>query len=143
MRSLGYACMVLLGWSASARADADPFVGTWLMDARNSHFASGRSPKRMIIVMTPATGGIHYRSETQYADGQSSVSEYTASYQGALSMVTAHRRPHRRSLVHQGLESGGHQPARRQRRRPNDDRYDDFERRGRPELYEHCRVQAR
>lgn len=85
---IGCLCVVLLVGSASAQTAADPFVGTWIMDPQASHFASGRVPEQMVIVMTPAPGGVHYHSETKYPDGQSSISEYTAGYEGALSMVS-------------------------------------------------------
>jgi hypothetical protein len=77
-----------MGWSGSAQADADPFVGTWIMDPRASHLASGRMPEQMVIVMTATADGIHYRSEIKHAGGQTSVTEYTAGYEGSLSMVS-------------------------------------------------------
>jgi hypothetical protein len=58
------------------------------MDPELSHFASGPLPEKMVIVMTEAADGIRYRSEIKQAGGQTSVTEYTASYEGALSMVS-------------------------------------------------------
>jgi hypothetical protein len=42
----------------------------------------------MVIRMEPAGDGVHYRSETTYANGASSSSQYTADYAGAESIVT-------------------------------------------------------
>jgi hypothetical protein len=41
----------------------------------------------MMIVMACAGNGVKYRSETTYADGHSSRSEYTASYDGREAIV--------------------------------------------------------
>jgi hypothetical protein len=45
-------------------------------------------PEQMVIVMTATADGIHYRSEIKHAGGKTSVTEYTAGYEGSLSMVS-------------------------------------------------------
>ena len=78
---------VLVGSAAAQTAATDPFLGAWLFDARRSHYESGSVPSRMVIVMSAAAEGIHYRSKTWYVDGRSAVSEYTAAYDGDLATV--------------------------------------------------------
>lgn len=65
----------------------DPFVGTWKLNPQKSRYPRGGCPKRMVIVMEPAGQGVWYRSETTYADGNSSRSEYTADYSGKEAIV--------------------------------------------------------
>jgi len=74
---------VLLG-SRAGRAEPapDPFVGRWTMNVERSTYPPGECPRRMVIEMEPAGHGIHYVSETTYANGRSSRSEYTARYDG-------------------------------------------------------------
>lgn len=87
-------CAFLLALGAGtsfAEADPDRFVGTWVLDARNSHDLGrdpGGSPSSMVIVMTAVEGGVHYRSETTYSNNRVRVAEYTALYDGSVSMVT-------------------------------------------------------
>jgi len=66
----------------------DPFVGTWTLNAHKSRYPPGTCPKRMVIRMESAGEGVHYRSETTFANGVSASSEYTADYAGAESIVT-------------------------------------------------------
>lgn len=66
----------------------DPFVGTWRLNVRQSRYAPGACPKRMVIEMEAAGDGIRYRSETTHANGNSSRSEYTAEYNGKEAIVT-------------------------------------------------------
>jgi hypothetical protein len=68
-------------------AASDPFVGTWVLDPQRSHYESGEVPRRMVIVMSPAAQGIHYRSDTTLSNGNRVSTEYTADYGGGLAMV--------------------------------------------------------
>jgi hypothetical protein len=82
------AFLLALGAEASfAEGNADRFVGTWVLDARNSHDLGG-APSSMVIIMTAVEGGVHYRSQTGYSNNRVRVAEYTALYDGSVSMVT-------------------------------------------------------
>lgn len=81
--------VILTMGSAVALAAPDPFIGTWVLDRSQSSRESGTLPERMIIVMTATGSGVHYRSETAYADGRIAVSEYTADYDGTLAAVSS------------------------------------------------------
>ena len=67
--------------------DHDPFAGTWQLSPQKSKYPGATCPKRMVIVMACASNGVRYRSETTYADGHSSRSEYNASYDGKEAIV--------------------------------------------------------
>jgi len=45
----------------------------------------------MVIEMERAGDGVHYRSETTYANGVTAHSEYTADYNGKRSLVVGNR----------------------------------------------------
>ena len=73
--------------AATPACDHDPFAGTWKLNPQKSKYPGATSPKRMVIVMECAGNGVRYRSETTYADGRSSRSEYTANYDGKEAIV--------------------------------------------------------
>ena len=73
--------------AATPACDHDPFAGTWQLNPQKSRYPGATCPKRMVIVMTCAANGVRYRSETTYADGHSSRSEYNASYDGKEAIV--------------------------------------------------------
>jgi hypothetical protein len=66
---------------------ADPFAGTWKLNVQKSRYPRGLCPKSMVIVMEPAGDGVHYRSETAYANGNTTSAEYTADYKGKEAIV--------------------------------------------------------
>jgi hypothetical protein len=72
----------------AAPPPTDPFTGTWMLTASQSHYESER-PEIMTIVMTPAGNGLHYRSRSRLAGGRLTFCEYTASYDGELAVVTS------------------------------------------------------
>lgn len=76
-----------LAFAAAAPRNHDPFVGTWKLNPQRSRYPRAACPKRMVIVMEPAGDGVRYHSETIYADGNSTRSEYTADYSGKQAMV--------------------------------------------------------
>lgn len=78
---------VAQAFAAGAPGHDDPFVGTWKLNPQKSRYPHGACPKRMVIVMEPAGEGVRYRSETTYAGGNSSRSEYTADYSGKEAIV--------------------------------------------------------
>ena len=75
------------GLSEVAFAASDPFVGTWVLDPQRSRYELAEVPREMVIVMSPAGEGIHYRSQTTLGDGRLVSSEYTAGYEGGLAIV--------------------------------------------------------
>jgi hypothetical protein len=79
--------LAMIGLVEVVLAASDPFVGTWVLDPQRSHYESGEVPRRMVIVMSPAAQGIHYRSDTTLSNGNRVSTEYTADYAGDLAMV--------------------------------------------------------
>lgn len=73
--------------AATPSCDHDPFAGTWKLNPQKSKYPRATCPKRMVIVMACAGNGVRYQSETTYADGHSSRSEYTANYDGKEAIV--------------------------------------------------------
>jgi len=73
--------------AATPACDHDPFAGVWQLNPQKSKYPGATCPKRMVIVMACAGNGVRYRSETIYADGHSSRSEYTANYDGREAIV--------------------------------------------------------
>jgi len=78
--------------SAGAMAtSADPFVGKWVLNPRESKYPAGTCPKSMVIQMESAGKGIRYRSDTTYASGSTAHSEYKADYDGKQALVKGNR----------------------------------------------------
>ena len=68
---------------------ADPFLGTWSLDAAKSLNTAGTPPKSMVIKMEAGPGGgLLYQSETVYLNGRRSTSRYSATYDGREAVVT-------------------------------------------------------
>lgn len=82
------ACIILL--SPVAVYASDPFLGRWTLDVKQSKYSS-ECPKAMTITMSPATNGVHYHSETKWANGRSSIADYTANYEERSATVTGDR----------------------------------------------------
>ncbi len=80
-------CGLSIGSDAVTPAATDPFVGTWALDRSRSSYESDTLPERMVIAISIAGQGIHYRSEAHYANGRVAICEYTADYDGTLAMV--------------------------------------------------------
>lgn len=90
-------CFLALAWSravetmtllaATAQAAGDPFAGTWILDVQRSQYPVGTCPAAMTIEMESVGRGVRYRSDTIFADGRESHSEYTADYEGNQAMV--------------------------------------------------------
>src|SRR5215472_5011396 len=80
MRNLTWSLIAVIALLTTAGASDDPFIGKWILDPQHSHYPVGTRPKQMVIEMDPAARGIHYRSETTYANGRTTHSEYTADY---------------------------------------------------------------
>ncbi len=73
--------------AATPTCDHDPFAGTWQLNPQKSMYSHATCPRRMVIVMTCVGNGVRYRSETTYANGNSSRSEYNANYDGKEAIV--------------------------------------------------------
>lgn len=73
--------------AATPGCDRDPFAGAWQLNPQKSRYPGATCPKRMVIVMSCAANGVRYRSETTYADGHASRSEYNANYDGREAIV--------------------------------------------------------
>lgn len=74
-------------WASLALGATDPFIGKWRLNAQKSRYTPGTLPISMVIEMDSVGDGIHYRSETTYANGNSTHSEYTADYNGREAIV--------------------------------------------------------
>jgi len=72
---------------ASAAASTDLFAGKWILNTQQSNYPTGACPKRMVIEMKTVGTGIHYRSDTTYANGAMTRAEYTANYDGKQAIV--------------------------------------------------------
>lgn len=83
--------VILLALSAMATPSGDPFLGKWTLNPQQSKYPIGTCPKRMVIEMESHGSGIHYHSETTYANGATARSEYTAAYDGKSALVTGNR----------------------------------------------------
>jgi hypothetical protein len=77
--------------AACSTASSDPFVGKWILNPQQSKYPVATRPKRMVIEMERQGNGIHYRSDTTYANGATARSEYTAAYDGKSALVTGNR----------------------------------------------------
>jgi len=71
----------------SARADVDPFIGTWRLNSSASTYQSGDVPESMTIVMEATTGGVRYQSRTTQRDRRITTAQYTAAYDGRPALV--------------------------------------------------------
>ncbi|HXJ91216.1 MAG TPA: hypothetical protein VMS18_30695 [Candidatus Binatia bacterium] len=87
MRNVIWALIVVIALLSTAGASDDPFIGKWILDPQHSSYPAGNPPKRMVIEMEPATRGIRYHSDTTYANGHTTHTEYTADYDGRQVLV--------------------------------------------------------
>jgi hypothetical protein len=81
----------LLLLAATARAATDPFAGKWILDVQRSTYPAGTCPTTMTIEMESVGRGIHYQSDSMFANGRAVHSEYTADYEGNQAMVIGAR----------------------------------------------------
>ena len=76
---------------SAAAAATDPFTGKWILNVGKSKYPPNTCPKKMVIEMEPTEKGIRYRSDTTYANGNSTYSQYTADYNGKQVIVMGSR----------------------------------------------------
>jgi hypothetical protein len=77
--------------AAMATSSTDPFVGRWVLNPQQSKYPAGTCPTSMVIEMESLGGGIRYRSDTTYANGSTTHSQYSADYGGKQALVTGSR----------------------------------------------------
>jgi hypothetical protein len=79
---VGAVCLVsLLALPASAQT-AEPWVGTWKLNAAKSTYSPGPAPKNGRITTTAVKGGIHQVNRTDPLTGPPTTSEVTAMFDG-------------------------------------------------------------
>jgi hypothetical protein len=71
---------------AVAQAQTDPHIGTWVLDLKQSSFATGTAPKSQTSVYSVAGKGIKVATTTVNAGGTINT-EYTANFDGKDSPV--------------------------------------------------------
>ncbi len=67
MRSIRTAALIFFPWLVAIAAD--PFVGTWRMNAEKSKFA-GIGPQSMIVHFAPHDEGLQYSEESSFISGR-------------------------------------------------------------------------
>jgi hypothetical protein len=73
---------VLVAAAALAMAQADPRVGTWNLNVAKSKYNPGPAPKSQVLTIEAAGKGEKVKSETVTAAGPTTVTEYTAEFDG-------------------------------------------------------------
>lgn len=76
---VGIAFWISSGQAAQA---ADPILGTWTLNVAKSTYSPGPAPKSMTVKFEAVGDGIKSTADTIAADGSSTHTEYTASYDG-------------------------------------------------------------
>jgi hypothetical protein len=85
--------MALLGMLAAAgpeiaSAQADPHIGTWVLNVAKSKYAPGPGPKEQTSVYAMAGQGIKVSTKAVGADGKPTMTEFTAMFDGKDHPVT-------------------------------------------------------
>jgi hypothetical protein len=88
LQTLGIVCCLLTTVLVRGESSPDPFLGTWLLEPKASHYPGNSCPKLMTIEMTPETRGVHYHSHTQPSMGNAFDVDYVANYDGKPVIVT-------------------------------------------------------
>jgi hypothetical protein len=70
---------------------ADPFLGKWSLEVKQSKYPAGACPIGMTIEMSIAGHGVHYHSESRLTNGNLINADYTADYDGKSVMVMGDR----------------------------------------------------
>jgi hypothetical protein len=85
-------CIIGLSLIATrATASTDPFLGKWKLNVRRSVYPAGACPQQMTIEMTTTARGVHYHSNTTYANGTTTQAQYVADYNGKQAAVMGDR----------------------------------------------------
>jgi hypothetical protein len=85
-------CLIAIALMATrATASTDPFLGEWKLNVQRSVYPAGTCPKQMSIEMTASVRGIHYHSNTTYANGATTQAQYVADYNGKQAAVMGDR----------------------------------------------------
>jgi hypothetical protein len=81
-------CLLSASFVRGVEPAPDPFLGTWVLDLKASHYPGNSCPKQMTIEMTSEIRGVHYHSHTQPSIGAAFDVDYIANYDGRPVMVT-------------------------------------------------------
>jgi hypothetical protein len=85
-------CLIGLSLIATrATASTDPFLGKWKLNVQRSVYPAGTCPKQMTIEMTATARGVHYHSNTTYANAATAQAQYVAGYNGKQAAVMGDR----------------------------------------------------
>src|SRR5437763_1411416 len=79
--------LVLLGFAAALSA-ADPFTGTWKMNAAKTKFKAGAAPKEQAVVISEAGNDFNVKVTGVAADGSPIAMAYTMPQGGGPGMIT-------------------------------------------------------
>ena len=90
-RTLGCCLIAISLMTTRAAASTDPFLGEWRLNVQRSVYPAGTCPKRMTIEMTATARGVHYHSNTAYANGTTTQAQYVADYNGKQAAVMGDR----------------------------------------------------
>lgn len=83
------AVMALVSFAAPVvAAEADPALGTWVLNLSKSRFDPGPPPKSLVVRFQSDPKGVKNTSELVDADGKKSTVVYTAAYDGKDYPVT-------------------------------------------------------
>ena len=85
-------CLIAISLIATrAGASTDPFLGAWKLNVQRSVYPAGTCPKQMTIEMAATARGVHYHSNTTYANGTTAEAQYVAEYNGKQAAVMGDR----------------------------------------------------
>jgi hypothetical protein len=92
--SVSIACVVagmvslIVLWPQATAAQADPHVGTWVLNVAKSKYMPGPPPKEQTSVYSAAGQGLKVSTKGTSADGKPTMTEFTANFDGKDYPVT-------------------------------------------------------
>jgi hypothetical protein len=78
---------VCLVFSTAARAEDNPFVGTWKLNTAKSTYPAGKMPKNITRTVDADSSAAKYHSEGENADGTKIDFSFVTKYAGADSTI--------------------------------------------------------
>jgi hypothetical protein len=88
IRKLQAVAVVLFVFSTLARAQQDPFVGTWKLNVAKSKYGNVQPPKSQTRTVEAQGKGVKVSFEGVNADGSKIAYSYTTNYDGKDSPIT-------------------------------------------------------
>ena len=88
MRTLLIVLSVVAGLSSPARAQVEPFLGTWVLNLPKSRFTPSPAPKSQVVVYAAVTAGLQVTVTGVDATGKPISFGYTAKIDGKDYPVT-------------------------------------------------------